>query len=150
MAAAGIFFLLDPSQKLFRSPEIHREPSYQMWLQSSLWFTSYHIHKLFGRPSWEMDVFGSVPKKYIGRIALWHRTYNYMKKNNNLAGNFLVRARLRIRHNKHPNIHWGCLNTIIMTKKQGGSSAINDISIFIDLSCVTIIGSRCACVFSPT
>ena len=51
MAAAAILFLLDSSQKLFRSSEIPREQPYQIWMQSKQRFISYGAHKLFRRPS---------------------------------------------------------------------------------------------------
>ena len=35
MVAAAILFLMDPSQKLIRSSEMPREPSYQIRLQSN-------------------------------------------------------------------------------------------------------------------
>ena len=77
MAAVAILFSKDLSQKIIRSAKIPRKQPYQIWKQSNKRFISYRAHKLFGRLSWKMEVFGSVPPKkyiYMGRIALSHRS----------------------------------------------------------------------------
>ena len=69
MAAAAILFSMDSSQKLIRSSEIAREQPYQIWMKSNQRFKSYPAHKLFGRPSWKIEVFGSVQKNIWGELA---------------------------------------------------------------------------------
>ena len=49
IAAAAILFLMDSSQKLIRSSEIHRKQPYQICVQSNQRFISYRAHKLFRR-----------------------------------------------------------------------------------------------------
>ena len=57
----------------------------------------------------------------MGRIALWNRSYNYVKNKQNLSVNFLVSeiedtpaaetagATENVKHYKHTDIRWGCL-----------------------------------------
>ena len=54
--------------------KVPREQPYQMLKQYNQRFISYRAHKLFRRPPWKMFFFGPVPKKYMGRIALSHRS----------------------------------------------------------------------------
>ena len=48
MAAAAIWYLMDSSQKLIRSSQLHREQPYQIWMQSNQRFISYGAYKLYG------------------------------------------------------------------------------------------------------
>ena len=47
MAAAAILFLIDSSQKLFRSSEIPREQTYQIWMQSNTCIVGNLLDKSF-------------------------------------------------------------------------------------------------------
>ena len=115
MAAAAILFIMDNLQKLITQSEIAREQAYQIWMQSNQRFISYRAHKLFGPPSWKMEVFGTEPKNIWVDLPC----VIYVKNKDNLSVNILVRAKLRIRprrrrrknakHYKHPDIHGVCL-----------------------------------------
>ena len=53
-------------------------------MQSNQRFISYGAHKRFRRLSWEMAVYGLVPKKFMGWIAQAYRSYTVSVKNKHL------------------------------------------------------------------